>query len=55
MRALRAVDRSDVVLVVLNAEEGIREQDKKKSPAMPTKQGGDHPRGQQVGPGARQG
>lgn len=29
MRALRAVDRSDVVLVVLNAEEGIREQDKK--------------------------
>jgi GTP-binding protein len=29
MRALRAIDRSDVVLVVLNAEEGIREQDKK--------------------------
>ncbi|KRM72602.1 ribosome biogenesis GTPase Der [Lacticaseibacillus brantae] len=29
LRALRAIDRSDVVLVVLNAEEGIREQDKK--------------------------
>ncbi len=29
MRALRAIERSDVVLVVLNAEEGIREQDKK--------------------------
>lgn len=29
MRALRAVDRSDVVLMVLNAEEGIQEQDKK--------------------------
>ncbi|MFD1433169.1 ribosome biogenesis GTPase Der [Lacticaseibacillus yichunensis] len=29
MRALRAIDRSDVVLVILNAEEGIREQDKK--------------------------
>lgn len=29
MRALRAIDRSDVVLVVLNAEEGIREQDKR--------------------------
>lgn len=29
MRALRAVDRSDIVLMVLNAEEGIQEQDKK--------------------------
>ncbi|WP_335869731.1 ribosome biogenesis GTPase Der [Bacillus sp. 2205SS5-2] len=29
LRALRAIDRSDVVLVVLNGEEGIREQDKK--------------------------
>ncbi|WP_416352970.1 ribosome biogenesis GTPase Der [Agrilactobacillus fermenti] len=29
MRAMRAIDRSDVVLTVLNAEEGIREQDKK--------------------------
>lgn len=29
LRALRAIDRSDVVLVVLNAEEGIQEQDKK--------------------------
>lgn len=29
MRALRAIDRSDVVLVVLDAETGIREQDKK--------------------------
>lgn len=29
MRALKAIDNSDVVLVVLNAEEGIREQDKK--------------------------
>lgn len=29
MRSLRAIDRSDVVLVVLNAEEGIQEQDKK--------------------------
>ncbi|KRN29444.1 GTP-binding protein Der [Lactobacillus selangorensis] len=28
LRAMRAIDRSDVVLVVLNAEEGIREQDK---------------------------
>jgi GTP-binding protein len=27
LRALRAIERSDVVLVVLNAEEGIREQD----------------------------
>ncbi len=29
MRALRAIERSDVVLMVLNAEEGIIEQDKK--------------------------
>jgi GTPase len=29
LRALRAIERSDVVLVVLNAEEGIIEQDKK--------------------------
>jgi GTPase len=29
LRALRAIERSDVVLVVLNAEEGIREQDKR--------------------------
>lgn len=29
LRAMSAIDRSDVVLVVLNAEEGIREQDKK--------------------------
>lgn len=29
IRTLRAVDRSDVVLLVLNAEEGITEQDKK--------------------------
>lgn len=29
LRAMRAIDRSDVVLVVLNAEEGIREQDKR--------------------------
>lgn len=29
MRAMRAIDDSDVVLVVLNAEEGIREQDKR--------------------------
>lgn len=29
LRALRAIERSDVVLCVLNAEEGIREQDKK--------------------------
>lgn len=29
LRAMRAIDRSNVVLVVLNAEEGIREQDKK--------------------------
>ncbi|PAQ16205.1 ribosome biogenesis GTPase Der [Bacillaceae bacterium SAOS 7] len=28
LRALRAIERSDVVLVVINAEEGIREQDK---------------------------
>lgn len=28
MRAMSAIDKSDVVLVVLNAEEGIREQDK---------------------------
>lgn len=28
LRAVRAIDRSDVVCVVLNAEEGIREQDK---------------------------
>ncbi|GCF92792.1 GTPase Der [Enterococcus florum] len=29
MRAMRAIDRSDVVLVILNGEEGIREQDKR--------------------------
>lgn len=29
LRALRAIERSDVVLVVLNGEEGIREQDKR--------------------------
>lgn len=29
LRALRAIDRSNVVLCVLNAEEGIREQDKR--------------------------
>lgn len=29
MRALRAIDRSDVVLMVINAEEGVTEQDKK--------------------------
>ncbi len=29
MRAMRAIERSDVVLMVLNAEEGIREQDKR--------------------------
>lgn len=29
LRALKAIERSDVVLVVLNAEEGIREQDKR--------------------------
>lgn len=29
MRAMKAIDNSDVVLFVLNAEEGIREQDKK--------------------------
>ncbi len=28
MRSMRAIDDSDVVLVVLNAEEGIRELDK---------------------------
>ncbi|WP_100331430.1 ribosome biogenesis GTPase Der [Bacillus xiapuensis] len=28
LRALKAIERSDVVLVVINAEEGIREQDK---------------------------
>ncbi|PCS01420.1 ribosome biogenesis GTPase Der [Lactococcus fujiensis] len=29
MRAMRAIDRSDVVLMVINAEEGIREYDKR--------------------------
>ncbi len=29
LRALRAIERSDVVLVVLDGEEGIIEQDKK--------------------------
>ena len=29
LRAMRAIERSDVILMVLNAEEGIREQDKK--------------------------
>ncbi|HWI48341.1 MAG TPA: ribosome biogenesis GTPase Der [Rummeliibacillus sp.] len=29
LRALRAIERSDVVLVILNGEEGIQEQDKK--------------------------
>lgn len=29
LRALRAIERSDVVCVVLNGEEGIREQDKR--------------------------
>ena len=29
MRAMRAIERSDIVLMVLNADEGIREQDKR--------------------------
>lgn len=29
MRAMRAIERSDIILMVLNAEEGIREQDKR--------------------------
>ncbi|MGM2847648.1 GTPase, partial [Bacillus cereus group sp. BC9] len=29
LRAMRAIERADVVLVVINAEEGIREQDKR--------------------------
>src|SRR5699024_10044094 len=29
MRAMRAIERSDVVLFVINGEEGIREQDKR--------------------------
>ncbi|EJD9714806.1 ribosome biogenesis GTPase Der [Listeria monocytogenes] len=29
LRAMRAIERSDVILVVINAEEGIREQDKR--------------------------
>lgn len=29
LRAMRAIDNSDIVLVILNAEEGIREQDKR--------------------------
>ncbi len=29
MRAMKAIDQSDVILFVMNAEEGIREQDKK--------------------------
>ena len=29
LRALKAIERSDVVLIVLNGEEGIQEQDKK--------------------------
>lgn len=29
MRAMKAIDNSDVALIVLNAEEGIREQDKR--------------------------
>lgn len=29
MRAMRAIERSDIVLMVLNAEEGIRDQDKR--------------------------
>ncbi|MGH2202250.1 GTPase, partial [Enterococcus faecalis] len=29
MRAMRAIERSDILLMVLNAEEGIREQDKR--------------------------
>ncbi|EAC3353241.1 ribosome biogenesis GTPase Der [Listeria monocytogenes] len=29
LRAMRAIERSDVVLVIINAEEGIREQDKR--------------------------
>ncbi len=37
MRAMKAIDNSDVVLFVLNAEEGIREQDKKKLPVTPMK------------------
>ena len=37
MRAMRAIDRSDVVLMVLNAEEGIREYDKRIAGFAPTK------------------
>ena len=29
MRAMRAIERSDVILMVINAEEGIREYDKR--------------------------
>ena len=29
MRSMRAIDRSDIVLMVINAEEGIREYDKR--------------------------
>lgn len=36
IRSLRAVDRSDVVLMVIDAIDGVTEQDK-KLPAMPTK------------------
>lgn len=34
MRSLRAVDRADVVLMVISAPEGVTEQDKKKLPVM---------------------
>ena len=34
MRSLRAVDRADVVLMVISAPEGVTEQDKKKLQVM---------------------
>ena len=37
MRAMRAIDRSDVVLMVLNAEEGIRESTTSVSQVLPMK------------------
>ena len=48
MRAMRAIERSDIVLMVLNAEEGIREQDKRVA-AMPMKRSRYYYRGQQMG------
>ena len=37
VRSLRSVDRADIVVLVLDAQDGVTEQDKKKLQVMLTK------------------